>query len=38
MFESMQAVLEDHLYVSKADGERLNLRDALSHTPIAAAQ
>jgi uncharacterized protein len=38
MFESMQSVLEQHLYVSKADGERLNLRDALSHTRPAAAQ
>jgi uncharacterized protein len=32
MFESMQSVLEQHLYVSKADGERLNLRDALAGT------
>ncbi len=30
MFENMQAVLEGHLYVSKASGERLNVRDALA--------
>jgi uncharacterized protein len=29
MFENMQAVLEQQLYVSKPGGERLNLRDAL---------
>jgi uncharacterized protein len=38
MFESMQSVLEEHLYVSKAGGERVNLRDALSPTRPAAAQ
>jgi uncharacterized protein len=27
MFENMQSVLESHLYVSKPDGERVNLRD-----------
>ena len=30
MFENMQSVLESHLYVSKPDGERLDLRDALA--------
>jgi uncharacterized protein len=30
MFESMQSVLADHLYVRKPDGERLNVRDALA--------
>jgi uncharacterized protein len=29
MFENMQSVLEDQLYVSKPGGKRLNLRDAL---------
>ena len=29
MFENMQSVLADHLYVSKPGGERLNVRDAL---------
>jgi uncharacterized protein len=28
MFENMESVLEQQLYVSKPDGERLNLRDA----------
>jgi uncharacterized protein len=32
MFENMQSVLERHLYVSKPDGERVNLRDALHAT------
>lgn len=31
MFENMQAVLADHLYVSKPGGERLNVRDAFAH-------
>jgi uncharacterized protein len=30
MFENMQSVLESHLYVSKAGGERLDMRDALT--------
>ena len=30
MFENMQFVLESHLYVSKAGGERLDMRDALT--------
>jgi uncharacterized protein len=30
MFENMQSVLESHLYVSKPDGERRDLRDALA--------
>jgi uncharacterized protein len=30
MFENMRSVLEGHLYVSKPDGERLNVRDALA--------
>jgi uncharacterized protein len=30
MFENMQSVLESHLYVSKPDGERLGVRDALA--------
>ena len=30
MFETMQSVLESHLYVSKAGGERLSVRDALA--------
>jgi uncharacterized protein len=30
MFETMQSVLESHLYVSKAGGERLTMRDALA--------
>ena len=30
MFENMQSVLEGHLYVSKPDGERLGVRDALA--------
>ncbi len=30
MFENMQSVLDDHLYVSKPGGERLMLRDALA--------
>ena len=30
MFENMQSVLADHLYVSKPGGERLNVRDALA--------
>jgi uncharacterized protein len=30
MFENMQSVLERHLYVSKAGGERLSVRDALA--------
>ena len=29
MFENMQSVLESHLYVSKADGERINVREIL---------
>jgi len=34
MFENMQSVLTDHLYVSKRGGERLNVRDALANTQI----
>ena len=39
MFENMQSVLADHLYVSKPGGERLNVRDALTraenvHDPL----
>ena len=34
MFENMQSVLADHLYVSKRGGERLNMRDALTETQI----
>ena len=30
MFENMQSVLGDHLYVSKPGGERLKMRDALA--------
>jgi uncharacterized protein len=30
MFENMQLVLADHLYVRKSGGERLNVRDALT--------
>ncbi|MBR1210598.1 radical SAM protein [Bradyrhizobium sp. JYMT SZCCT0180] len=30
MFENMQSVLANHLYVSKPDGERLDVRDALA--------
>jgi uncharacterized protein len=30
MFENMQAVLAGHLYVSKPDGERVDVRDALA--------
>jgi hypothetical protein len=30
LFENMQSVLKRHFYVSKQDGERLNLRDALA--------
>ena len=30
MFENMQSVLGDHLYVSKPGGERLEMRDALA--------
>ena len=30
MFENMQSVLRDHLYVSKPGGERLEMRDALA--------
>jgi uncharacterized protein len=30
MFENMQSVLEGHLYVSKPDGARLGVRDALA--------
>jgi uncharacterized protein len=30
MFENMQSVLADHLYVSKPGGERLNVRDAFA--------
>lgn len=30
MFENMQSVLEGHLYVSKPDGERLGVREALA--------
>ena len=30
MFENMQSVLAGHLYVSKPDGERVGLRDALA--------
>jgi uncharacterized protein len=30
MFENMQSVLESHLYVTKSDGERLDVRDALA--------
>src|SRR3984957_4259010 len=30
MYENMQSVLESHLYVSKPDGERLDLRGALA--------
>jgi uncharacterized protein len=30
MFENMQSVLDDHLYVSKPGGERLKVRDALA--------
>ena len=30
MFENMQSVLERHLYISKPDGERLSVRDALA--------
>lgn len=30
MFETMQSLLEDHLYVSKPDGERVSVRDALA--------
>jgi radical SAM protein with 4Fe4S-binding SPASM domain len=32
MFENMQSVLANHLYVSKPDGERLAVRDALLGT------
>jgi uncharacterized protein len=32
MFEYMQSVLESHLYVSGAGGERRHLRDALART------
>lgn len=30
MFENMQSVLESHLYVSKPDGVRVNVRDTLA--------
>jgi uncharacterized protein len=30
MFENMQSVLAGHLYVSKPDGERVDVRDALA--------
>ncbi len=30
MFENMQSVLANHLYVTKSDGERLDVRDALA--------
>ena len=30
MFENMQSVLANHLYVSKPDGQRLDVRDALA--------
>ncbi|WP_224741323.1 hypothetical protein [Bradyrhizobium sp. 2S1] len=30
MFENMQFVLENHLYVSKPDGSRVNVRDTLA--------
>jgi len=33
MFENMQSVLERHLYVSKPDGERVDLRETLPATP-----
>ena len=29
MFENMESVLERHIYVSKPDGERINLRETL---------
>jgi uncharacterized protein len=32
MFENMQSVLARHLYVSKPDGERVDVRDALAGT------
>jgi uncharacterized protein len=32
MFENMQSVLGDHLYVKKPDGQRLDMRDALAGT------
>jgi uncharacterized protein len=31
MFENMQSVLEGHLYVSKPDGARFNVREASAH-------
>lgn len=31
MFENMQSVLEGHLYVSKPDGARFNVREAADH-------
>jgi uncharacterized protein len=30
MFENMESLLAGHLYVSKPDGERLAVRDALA--------
>ena len=30
MFENMESLLAGHLYVSKPNGERLDLRDALA--------
>jgi uncharacterized protein len=31
MFENMQSVLEGHLYVTKPDGARFNVREASAH-------
>jgi uncharacterized protein len=33
MFENMESLLQNHLYVSKPGGERLDVRDALARTP-----